>query len=269
MRLGKKAWLVGAMVLITLGAAYAETWEPEMTVYEWGAMNNRVLTVMEYIFDEETGLVEELRMYDNGSVQRPELTAERDPESLIGRARLVSRTDSEIRYESWGRYISDNIRFQFRDYGLLISADNWDSPVRVEFDDDGRGYTKWRDEESISALAVTETKVTTEGSGNGRRLELIYDEDGNYTLSRQTRGEYSWEATVQPGPEGYYLVEMPPYGDPADFSERWEVWTDRRSRGSLLSGVVNSYFLGWSGDEYIWPFFLPTPGEILAEPRGE
>jgi hypothetical protein len=98
-----------------------------------------------------------------------------------------------------------------------------------------------------------------------RSTSFAYEEGERFVSVSTRTPTVEHNATVQTDGQGYYKIEMPPYGDPGEFSHRIEVWTDRPSRGTLWSAAINSYLLPAGTFDFIFPFFAPTPQEILEQ----
>lgn len=263
MRLFARHMIVALFTLVIgLDAASSESLST-IAVYVWGPINNRVLLIAEIEVDDESGLIQSIRYSDNCASERPNLEAVPDDCHEAGRLYLKQSDETHLTYEMNRRDREGEIRFVTRSESLSVSSDFFQGERRIEFSPEGDAYTVIRAESASYQVRAEQTYLSV---NSPRRSTFFLYEAGTKLTSVSSRTpSVRRQATVQTDGEGYYKIEMPPYGDPGEFSHRIEVWTDRPSRGTLRSAAINSYLLPAGTFDFIFPFFAPTPQEILQQ----
>jgi hypothetical protein len=232
-------------------------------VYVWGAVNDRVLKIAEIKTNNRSGMIEKVRLYDNTGADRPSLPNYRDGAVLQSITELIDTSSGTYEYEIRDRNGAKRLLFEDHTNTVVIRSPKLGLNTSISFLPDTDGFTACEEGRRQYVVAIEPSAV--QFSSSDRKTIFEYRHGSiRRIVSRYSSGRERI-ATVTGAINGHYIIEMPPYGDPGEFSHRIEIWTDRPSRGTLRSAAINSYLLPAGTFDFIFPFFAPTPQEVFEQ----
>lgn len=252
-----------ALLAITISSqTFAVSPQQSILVYVWGPVNNRVLRVVQITVDPRSHLIQEALIYDNLGDDRPDPASFIESVSRVGSIAAVSTDSGELRYVLDEKHRSGTISFIPEPHDIRVTRDYAESDVTIRFKEDRRGYSAESNGTLDYDLKVEDAGITFDF---GEQVRVFEFSGGTYKAVLLKNGPWRAEGIVSSQSPGHYIIEMPPYGDPGEFSHRIEVWTDKASRGTLRSAAINSYLLPAGTFDFIFPFFAPTPQEVFQQ----
>ncbi len=229
----------------------------------WGAQNNRILRVALLEVDSSSGVVRTVQIY--GSCQDANPSLDRlEAECVMTRSVNILQHDKDtLVYQVVEGASRGIMTFKCLGQVVEITSDFFDGSREIKFSGKGTSYIVTNAGRQVFSLETGPSRLVVNTAIG--LTEFLYRDGETYESSWLVGGPNGLEAAVTTDGSGYYKIEMPSYGDPGEFSHRIEVWTDRPSRGTLRSAAINSYLLPAGTFDFIFPFFAPTPQEILEQ----
>lgn len=260
-----RSWLIVCFAFLYIGIVIpkASATDFRSVLFFWGPINDRVLSMAEVELSPETGIIDSIKLYDNLGPRRPSYADYSETARLVGENKLIRRTDNSLEYALMDSKGEGVLRFEWQDGFLLASGYGLDRPRKIFIDSDSLGYLVYTEGGLAYGLRAENSSIKLI-AGEFETL-YVYRDGTLRTISQQYTGLKARTAMVELEADNYAIVEMPPYGDPGEFSHRIEIWADALFQGTLTSAAINSYLLPSSELHFIFPFFAPTPQEILEQ----
>ena len=260
-----RPWVFALFVMFEMATlnGHLNATEAKTLVFVWGPINNRVLQIAEIQTDSDSGLITEVRLYDNSGVRRPSTTDYAEQATLVREHKLVTRTDRVLEYMLIDSQDQQLLRFVVTDEQIVVTGDGFEHSRRIVFHSDSLGYEVYTG--SVLAYQLRAEQESLRLVANELETQYIYTGEVLDKVSRRYKDTVPRIASVDGASSGHIVVEMPSYGDPGEFSHRIELWPYEMPRVTLESAAINSYILPSSIVSLIFPFFAPTPQEILEQ----
>ncbi|MFP4331021.1 MAG: hypothetical protein ACLFP6_09910 [Spirochaetaceae bacterium] len=260
----KTTQLLLAAGVITLFTAAVEA--APVLVYEWFHPHNRVRDVLLIERDEERGLITRVRTFRYTPERRPVSTEELLAEGeLIAETRLLEESGETLRYKRDTGSREDEIEFRVSDRSILFQPGEDGSQFSYQINPDRVSADYARDGEKFAELSFEFGSIIYSNS-LGDQVFLV-DESGTYRAGIWRVKDLQQRTQVTLRQDGSYILETPNYGDPIPFLSRHEVWARPGPRVDLTTAIINGALLPLGAFEYLFPFFAPTPQEVLAAAR--